>query len=155
MRIALLLYPWFELWTLIELGAQTTAIVSIAWVLAGIAIGGMLLRRIGHNCLQIFDHFRDASRLIHDSLIKDLHFILIGVLLMLPGLLSDFIGILLFVKPVRELLFFRLTSKVFEGFRRPQNKPPNGALIEGEFEQQVSDLDTDDPFSNSSGCSEK
>ncbi len=155
MRIALLLYPWFELWTLIELGAQTTAIVSIAWVFAGIAMGGMLLRRIGHNSLKNFDHFRDWSRLIHDLLMKDLHFILIGVLLMLPGLLSDFIGVLLFVKPVRELLLFRLTSRVSEGFRRPQKKHSNGALIEGEFEQQVSDGDTQDPFSHSSRCSEK
>ncbi len=155
MRIALFLYPWFELWTLIELGAQTTAIFSIAWVFAGIAMGGMLMRRVGHNSLQSFDHFRDRNRLTHDLLMKDLHFILIGVLLMLPGLLSDFIGILLFVKPVRRLLVFRLTSKVAEGFRRPQNKPPNGALIEGEFEKQVSDLNTQDPISHSPRCSEK
>ena len=155
MRIALFLYPWLELWTLIELGAQTTAIVSIAWVFAGIAMGAILLRRIGQNSRQIFDHFRDGSRLTHDLMMKDLHFILIGVLLMLPGLLSDFIGILLFVKPVRKLLFFRLTSKIATGFRRPQKTPSNGALIEGEFEEQIADLDTQNPLNPPSRCLEK
>ena len=51
MRIALLLYPLVELWSLIELGAQTSAGLAVLWVLGAGFLGMTTIRFAGAQVL--------------------------------------------------------------------------------------------------------
>jgi len=49
MRLFILLLPWLELFTLIELGIRTSALTALAWVLATLLLGLALLQRQGRD----------------------------------------------------------------------------------------------------------
>ena len=47
MRLILMLLPWLELFTLIQLGIETRALTAIAYVLGTLALGLLGLQRQG------------------------------------------------------------------------------------------------------------
>ena len=47
MRWLFFLYPWLELFSLIQLGVETSALFAMTWVLAMMLAGVLLLRRVG------------------------------------------------------------------------------------------------------------
>ena len=53
MRIALLLYPLLELWSLIELGAQTSVGLAVLWVLGAGFLGMAAIRFAGTQVLSL------------------------------------------------------------------------------------------------------
>ena len=59
MRIALLLYPLLELWSLIELGAQTSAGLAVLWVLGAGFLGMTTIRFAG---AQVLSRLQAAQR---------------------------------------------------------------------------------------------
>ena len=59
MRVALLLYPLLELWSLILLGAETSAGLAVLWVL-GTGFAGIAMIRLAGA--QVLSRFRAAQR---------------------------------------------------------------------------------------------
>ncbi len=96
--------PAIELWLIIRVGEQVGAWQTVMMlVLAGV-VGSWLGKRAGFQVIrEIFDGLRQgippADKLVEAGLV------LVGaVLLITPGYLSDVVGLLLFVGPVRRLL---------------------------------------------------
>ena len=59
MKWLLFLYPWLELWSLIELGSQTSAATAMLWVLGAGVLGIALFRLAGRQTLA---HMQQAQR---------------------------------------------------------------------------------------------
>ena len=59
MRLAVFLYPLIELWSLIELGARTTAVYAVLWVLIAGLIGLIAIRFAG---VQVLTRLQAAQR---------------------------------------------------------------------------------------------
>ena len=59
MRWLLFLYPWLELWSLIELGARTSPTTAMLWLLGAGVVGIGLFRLAGRHTLQ---HLQQAQR---------------------------------------------------------------------------------------------
>jgi UPF0716 protein FxsA len=96
----LLLYPWLELWSLIELGGQTTPLVSLAWVLGALMLGGSMIRWAGRNSLQRLAQASAGGTLPQQLLLADFAMILSGLLLAIPGLVSDLLAVLILITPL-------------------------------------------------------
>ncbi len=97
-------FPALELWLIITVGEQVGAWQTVlTLVLAGI-LGSWLGKRAGFQVLrEIFEGLRQgippADKLVEAGLV------LVGaVLLITPGYLSDVVGLVLFIAPVRRFL---------------------------------------------------
>ncbi|MEL0307118.1 MAG: FxsA family protein, partial [Halieaceae bacterium] len=111
MKWLLFLYPWLELWSLIELGGQTAPLVSLAWVLAMVMLGGTMILGAGRNSLQRLSQASAGGTLPQQLLLADFAMILSGLLLAIPGLLSDLLAVLILITPLRRLAAALLTPR--------------------------------------------
>jgi UPF0716 protein FxsA len=146
------LYPFLELWSLIELGAQTSALTALAWVL-GAGVGGVAtIRFAGAQALSHLQAAQREGRLQQSLVAQDMVLVVAGFLLVIPGLISDALAVMVLIKPLRILMFGLLpikpvvsASAQFEqAARRDSASPtsdPRGVTLEGEFQH----LDPDRP----------
>ena len=104
MKWLLFLYPWLELWSLIELGTQTSATSAMFWVLGASVLGIGLFRLAGRQTLE---HLQQAQRegvLSQQLLMGNVSRFVAGVLLIIPGLISDVLAVAVLIVPLRMLL---------------------------------------------------
>ena len=106
MRWIFLLLPWIELFTLIQLGSEIGALATLVYVFATLMLGLTIVRFQG---MEILDRLRAAQSrgiAVGGLLADDLAMGLGGLLLIIPGLVTDGLGALVFVGP----LWRRLTG---------------------------------------------
>ncbi len=132
MRFALLLLPWLELFTLIELGIQTSALFAIAYVIVTAVLGLAILQRQGRGMLDQLRQGRDGRWPGPEWLLDDMALGFAGLLLIFPGMITDLIAVLVAFGPLRRRLQ-RLFSAAERADNRGGNHEGSGATIEGEY----------------------
>lgn len=134
MRFLILLLPWLELFTLIQLGIATSALTALAWVLLSLVAGLALLQWRGREVLrqmQVPGVTVLSARLLGD----ETAWFTAGLLLMIPGLITDVAAVLLLIGPLRRRLAAALRRD--DG---PDDPPPSAGsarrpsvTIDGEY----------------------
>jgi UPF0716 protein FxsA len=132
MRLLLVLFifwPLLELWLLVKVGSSIGALPVIAFVVLSAMAGLAVLRGAGWQAisqarLQLSQRASPVPALVDGFLLAGA-----GLLLMLPGLLSDVVALLLLIGPLRRLLSRRwgraaAASMHVHGMR-------GGAVVEG------------------------
>lgn len=104
MRLLIFAYPWLELLSLIQLGIETSALTAVAWVMAMMLLGGALLRRVGTAGIQRLRQAQQTGILQQHLLVDDMAMAFAGILLIVPGLLSDFFALVVLIGPLRRVL---------------------------------------------------
>ena len=104
MKWLLFLYPWLELWSLIELGAQTSASSAMLWVLGAGVLGIGLFRLAGRQTLEHLQQAQREGALSQQLLMGNVARLVAGVLLIIPGLISDVLAVVVLIAPLRVLL---------------------------------------------------
>ena len=140
MRWIVFLYPWLELWSLLALGSRTSAGIALLWVLGAGVLGVMLMRVAG---AQTLGHLRAAQQqgsLQTHLLQDDVALAIVGLLLLIPGMVSDALAVLVLIRPLRGLIYRLFApSGVFSGGVSGgfQHTHPgdDGVTLEGEYEQ--------------------
>lgn len=102
MRLLLLLYPWLELLSLIQLGIETSAFVAMTWVLSMIILGGGMLRYAGSSAVARLRIARQQGFLQQTLLLDDMALAIAAVLFIIPGVFSDFLGLVVLIGPIRR-----------------------------------------------------
>jgi UPF0716 protein FxsA len=135
-RLLILIYPFAELWSLIELGARYGAGIALLWALGAIAAGMLLMRVVGRVALSHLAAAQREGRLSERLLMDDLSLAFVAVLLIIPGLVSDVMALLLVVNPLRRWLFRLLGVRHDESSTHFSSGFTNHRedIIEGEFE---------------------
>ncbi len=112
-RLVLLftLVPVIELAVLIQIGRRIGVLETIALVLAAGVAGAYLARRAGVRAVAQVQADLAAGRLPADSLLDGLIVLAAGVMLITPGVVTDLLGLLLLLPPVRAVLRTRLKSR--------------------------------------------
>ena len=128
--------PLVELFVMIEVGSVIGAGWTILLILLTAIIGMAIVRRQGMAALAdlqaSFSELRDPARPIaHGALIM-----LAGALLVVPGFLTDALGALLLVPPVRDWLMRRMGRRVVvvQGWGPARRQGPGGRVIDAEYE---------------------
>lgn len=113
MRWFLLFLPWIELFTLIWLGEQIGTLTAMAYIFVTGVLGFSIVRLQG---MEILARLRSAQgQLIVDQwLTAEFAVGLAGLLLLIPGLLTDALALLVFIAVLRRR----------PGFRRAWFMPP-------------------------------
>ncbi|MDQ6987342.1 MAG: FxsA family protein [Mariprofundaceae bacterium] len=127
-----ILVPLLELWVLIEVGSGIGGLPTIALCLLTAALGGFLIRWQGMSTL-----IDAQKRMLHGEapIEHGLHGLMIafsGILLFIPGFITDAIGFLLLFPPFRRLLIKRLIPvRQIGGARNAQHANPD--IIDAEI----------------------
>jgi UPF0716 protein FxsA len=148
MRWIAFLYPMMELWSLIELGARTTAGVALLWVLVAGLVGLAAIRFAGTQVLTRLQAAQREGALQQKLLAGDMALAFAGLLLMVPGLISDSLALLIMVRPFRRLLGMlmglrgvKTGAQFTHSFSQSQadaharSEGGDGVILEGEFQE--------------------
>jgi UPF0716 protein FxsA len=141
----ILMYPLLELWVLIEVGSRIGGLAVLGLILLSGMLGLAVIRRAGwQTLLRARSAVSPAVELTDGMLLGGA-----GLLLFLPGLIGDALGLLMLLPGARRGLVRQLLGRLIVvgrngaagpfGTRSRAQSPAN--VIEGEF-SRVSSVDT-------------
>jgi UPF0716 protein FxsA len=108
----LLAVPLAEIAVFVLVGSQIGVLPTIAMVIATAVAGAILLRIQGFGALTRIRAAMETGGMPGRELVHGLMIMIAGVLLLTPGFITDSIGLLLFVPPVRDAAWRFLRSRV-------------------------------------------
>lgn len=98
------LLPMLELYVLLMLAEQTSALLTFGLVLITGVIGAITAKSQGRSVYRTFQNDMREGRMPQDSIIEGLCVLVGGALLLTPGLITDIAGFMLVLPPTRILL---------------------------------------------------
>ena len=140
MRFFIMLLPWLELFTLIELGIETSALTVLIYVFATGLLGLAILQRQGRGMFERLKEAQDGRIIGPELLLDDMAVGLAGLLLMIPGMISDFAAVVVLIGPLRRRLASAIMGPQPEPYA-PERTEQGHETIEGTF-RRVDDENT-------------
>lgn len=118
--LAILALPFLEIAGFIVVGSWIGVLPTIGLVLLAIFAGVLLLRAQGSGAVNRIRAAAASGAVPGRDLAHGAMIMLAGILLILPGFITDIAGLLLFVPPVRDLVWRLIGSRVtiFTSFGR-------------------------------------
>ena len=131
----LLLFPFIEIYTLIAIGGNLGAFNTILWIIFTGIVGSYLLRNQG---LRTLLNIRDNKTVIEpsaDNVLKTLFTPIGGFFLLIPGFITDAIGLLILL-PLTRIFILGFFLSYLTPFRQevPSRKDTED-WIEGEYKK--------------------
>jgi UPF0716 protein FxsA len=108
--ILFIVVPVVELWLILQVGEMIGAAPTILLLLLDSLLGAWLVKNQGGAVWRSFRSAVDAGRIPANEAVDGFLVILGGTLLLLPGFMSDIVGILLIAPPTRKLLRGRVVK---------------------------------------------
>jgi len=113
-----ILLPLAELYLLIEVGSGIGGFSTIALCLLTAALGGMLVRHQGMRTFLQAKELMDRGQPPAEQMLHGIMIAISGVLLFIPGFITDLIGFLLLVPMIRNWLGRRIISAQLSNQRK-------------------------------------
>jgi UPF0716 protein FxsA len=132
MRLFIILLPWLELFTLIELGIKTSALAALGYVLFTLLLGMVILQRQGQGMFERLRQSQEGRILGPRMLVDDMALGLAGLLLMIPGLITDLAALIVVIGPLRRRLAAWLLGPQPEPYA-PDRDSASHLTIEGQY----------------------
>jgi UPF0716 protein FxsA len=107
-----LLLPFAELVLLVWIASRTGALFTIALVVLPAALGLTLARYEGLRVWRQVQQRIQRGEALTDSLLDALMIWIAGVSLVIPGVLTDVIGVLLLIPPIRRLVRHSIQQQI-------------------------------------------
>ena len=123
--LMIILIPIIEIYLFIKIGAQIGAIITILLIFFTAIVGVIYARYEGFNTLRSAINQLLKNEVPFYEIISGAALAVAAFLLILPGFLTDFVGLLIIFPPTRKLFFKKFTTKY-------SKKKKN--FIEGEYE---------------------
>ena len=123
--LMIIFIPIIEIYLFIKIGSQIGAISTISLILFTAILGVFYARYEGFNTLRSAINQLLKNEIPFYEIISGAAIAVAALLLILPGFLTDFIGLLIIFPPARKLFFKKITSNY------PQKKKN---FIDGEYE---------------------
>ncbi|MCU7914684.1 MAG: FxsA family protein [Candidatus Thiodiazotropha sp. (ex Gloverina cf. vestifex)] len=134
--------PLTELYFLIKVGSQIGAFPTIFLTIFTALVGGMMVRAQGFSTLMRVREMMDRGETPAIEVMEGAVLLVCGILLLLPGFITDVVGFIFLVPPIRRWLL--TVSLQGSGILRPLHPEPPAAqhkqdVIEGEFQREEDD----------------
>lgn len=129
-----LVLPIVELWLLIRVGAVIGATLTVGLVVATALLGAGVFNRQGFRTLTRVRARLERGEAPAAEVIEGMLVALAGLLLVMPGLLTDAVGLAGLIPALRRRLARRLlaSSRVVP----PGDRRGRGDLLEGDYERE-------------------
>ncbi len=99
-----LVIPLIEIYLIVQVGASLGVLPTIALLILVSVVGGWLVKREGVSVIARVRRDLEAGRIPTDSLVDGALIMGAGALLLTPGFLTDLVGVLLLLPPVRAVV---------------------------------------------------
>ena len=149
--LGLILWPLVEIGLFVTLGGEIGLSLTLLWVIASACLGGWIIRREGQRTQMALRQRIDTLSDPLSPMAGGAMNVLAGGLLILPGFLTDTLGLLLLLPPIRKAIMIWMSKRVQfsmaagrSGFSRPKGETGQPVVIDGEF----IDLDASQPQGN-------
>ena len=158
MQLLFILFPFLELFSLIELGEAIGSLNAILYVIATLFVGVTLLKRQGISLLQRAQEMNSGGWISSKWLLDDMAIGFAAMLLIIPGLITDSIALVLMIAPLRRILSRQFGSQYTSGryhnqadhrnqrdtisphladnHRKSRPQTESSTIIEGEYERK-------------------
>lgn len=110
--IVFIVVPLLELYVLIEVGSEIGALPTILLTILTALIGGLMMRHQGVQVVQQAQIAMAKGETPERQAVEGVLIFIGGALLLLPGLVTDFLGFLLLLPPLRSSLAKRWMVRV-------------------------------------------
>jgi UPF0716 protein FxsA len=110
--LILLALPLIEIAVFVMVGSQIGALPTVGLVVLGGIVGAILLRIQGFGILTRIRQQIEAGRDPGRELAHSVMILLAGILLLIPGFVTDIFGILLFIPPIRDFGWYLVRDRV-------------------------------------------
>lgn len=140
--LPLIVYPLLELWVLFKVGAAIGALATLALVIASGIAGAAILRRVGLHTLSRVNLRLYRGEAPAKELFEGFTLALAGLLLFLPGLIGDVIGLFCLLPTVRRWLFEHAGTRAAayaghgDPLRQPHRSHEGPVTIDGEYRRE-------------------
>ena len=104
--------PLTELYLLIEVGSRIGALPTVALCLLTAALGGVLVRWQGIGVMMRLRETMARREVPAIEMLEGAAVLVAGVLLMLPGFVTDTLGLLLLIPPLRRAAVLFLLRRI-------------------------------------------
>mgnify|MGYP000911876915 CR=1 FL=1 len=131
--IAVFLYVYIEITIFIQVAQVLGVLLTLVLVIFSSVVGMSLVRNQGFKNLLLMQQKMAAGESPAAEMIKSVSLIIAGLLLLLPGFFTDFLGLLLLLPPVQKLLTLRLMPHL------RFNRMPGGGFTTGDSNGQTID----------------
>ncbi len=108
--LMIIFIPIIEIYLFIKIGSQIGAISTISLILFTAILGVFYARYEGFNTLRSAINQLLKNEIPFYEIISGAAIAVAALLLILPGFLTDFIGLLIIFPPTRKLFFKKITS---------------------------------------------
>lgn len=133
--LALMAWPLVEIGLFVTLGGQLGLFGTLAWVMLTAMAGMLLLRAEGARSQMRLREGISAFNRPGAEMGRGMFRMLAGLLLILPGFLTDALGLILLVPLVQDLLTARMLARVKVVQTAAQAGPYQADVIEAEWEE--------------------
>jgi UPF0716 protein FxsA len=113
---AVLVLPFVDIYILVQLAGMIGFWQTIGIILLTGLVGMEIIRREGFYVLMKLQNSVTAGEMSRNALEIGL-LVIGGVILVLPGLITDLIGFLLIFRPIRERIAAKFGGDGFDGFQ--------------------------------------
>lgn len=154
LSLLLLALPLVEIAVFVAVGRQIGVLPTVGLVVLSGVVGAILLRVQGFGILtrireQIADGRDPGRELAHGVMV-----LMAGILLLIPGFVTDILGILLFLPPVRDLGWRFVRGRItvvgsfgdLHGGRRPADSRSGGKTIDLDEDEYSKQPDETSPW---------
>ncbi|MGH3621006.1 MAG: FxsA family protein [Sciscionella sp.] len=138
MAVVFLLYLIVEVAAVVAVASAVGVLWTIVLLLAGAFLGSWLARREGRRAMQALIRTAQAGGSPHREVSDGMLIALGGVLILIPGFVSDLLGLLFLLPPTRSLMrrvvgrsMSRRGAVGYGGVRR-QTVVVDGEVVDGE-----------------------
>ncbi|MEO9656452.1 FxsA family protein [Marinomonas sp.] len=149
MRFALLLFiliPIIEMTVLIKVGGQIGSLATVGLVFLTAIVGVTLIRKQGLATSLKAQQKMQRGELPASEMAEGVMLMFAGLCLLIPGFMTDALGALLLISPLRKLfaagLIVKFMSSIMTRGRHWRGGPTaqQGDIIEGEYVNEENDL---------------
>lgn len=133
--VIFLCFLLIEIAGFIFVGQEIGILATLSLVILTTIVGVVLLRIQGVSILKNIQSELIQERILEKNIINDTCIMLSAILLILPGFVSDLLGILLLIKPIRSVAWHFFSS--LKNKMNPNTKRKNDS-------EKIIDLNTED-----------
>lgn len=136
--VILFVLAWVEISLFIQVAHVIGVLFTLLLVIFTSCVGMSLVKNQGMKNFMMMQEKLARNESPAREMIKSVSLIISGFLLLLPGFLTDFLGLLLLLPPVQKHLTLKLMPHL-RVWRGPGAGPDSGYTMDGEFERKNSD----------------
>ena len=134
MMLLILIFLMADFFVSLKVGIEIGYLNSILWIIGSAILGGILLRLSPYALMSSLQNFSFGEFDIYDVQNASLSYLIGSILLIIPGVLSDIIGLVLVMFSLYLHLFAKIRPRKYNNFQNfNQNKGEDNEIIDVEI----------------------